>query len=168
MMAKQSAPTKATGGGGYTFADKAAAGFLVQMLKRKCPLEPGLGVIAGLHFETRDIGHVLDDLMLVLKRGLDITNCFVSVKSNRQLTKAGFNKEFVQDAWNEWNGGSGSTFNRSQDILGLIVGQIDEPTFQEWQELQRQASSTTPERLSARLQNAGQLSKVVIAASLQR
>lgn len=79
-MSKQTAPTKATGGGGYTFADKSAAGSLAQMLKRKFPLEPDLGVIAELDFETRDIGHVLDDLMLVLKRGLDVTNCFVSVK----------------------------------------------------------------------------------------
>ena len=157
-MSKQNAPTKATGGGGYTFADKVAAGFLVQMLKRRFPLEPSLGVITELHFETRDIGHVLDDLLLVLKRGLDTTNCFVSVKSNRQLTKEGFSKEFVEDAWREWNGGSGSTFNRSKDILGLIVGVIDESTLQEWQVLQKQASSTTPERLSARLQNDSQLS----------
>jgi len=150
-MSKQSTTTKASGGGGYSFADKVAAGFLAQMLKRRFPLEPDLGVIAELHFETRDIGHVLDDLMLVLKRGLDVTNCFVSVKSNRQITKEGFNKEFVQDAWNEWKSSSGSGFDRSKDILGLIVGQIDDPTLQEWQTLQRQASSTTPERLSARV-----------------
>jgi len=161
VMSKESAPTKATGGGGYTFADKVAGGFLAQMLKRRFPLEPDLGVIAELHFETRDIGHVLDDLMLVLKRGLDVTNCFVSVKSNRQLTKEGFNKEFVQDAWNEWKGSSGSGFDRSKDILGLIVGQIDDPTLQEWQTLQKQASSTTPERLSARLQGDGKSSNKI-------
>jgi hypothetical protein len=152
-MTKKSAPVKATGGGGYTFADKVAAGFLAQMLKRKFPLEPELGVIAELHFETRDIGHVLDDLMLVLKRGFDVANCFVSVKSNRQVTKEGFNKEFVQDAWREWKGRSGSGFDQSKDILGLIVGQIDEPTLQEWQALQKEASSTTPQRLAARLQS---------------
>jgi hypothetical protein len=55
-------------------------------------LEPELGIITELHFEIRDIGNVLDDLQLVLKRGLDATRCFVSVKSNRQLTKNGFNK----------------------------------------------------------------------------
>jgi hypothetical protein len=152
-MSKQTAPTKATGGGGYTFADKVAAGFLAQMLKRKFTLEPDLGVIAELHFETRDIGHVLDDLMLVLKRGLDVTNCFVSVKSNRQLTKDGFNKEFVQDVWREWNGETGSAFDRTKDILGLIVGEVDDTTRLVWQELQKQASSTTPERMSARLQD---------------
>jgi len=157
-MTKNSAPVKATGGGGYTFADKVAAGFLAQMLKRKFPLEPDLGPIADLHFETRDAGHVLDDLRLTLKHGMDATRCLVSVKSNRQLTKAGFNKEFVQDAWEEWNGGRGSKFEPANDIIGLIVGVIDEPTLQEWQELQKQAASTTPDRLSARLSNDAQSS----------
>jgi hypothetical protein len=128
-MSKKRAPVKATGGGGYTFADKVAAGFLAQMLKRKFPLKPDLGVLTELHFETRDAAHVLDDLQLVLKRGPNATRCFVSVKSNRQLTKAGFNKEFVQDAWEEWNGSTGSTFDATKDILGLIVGVIDEPTL---------------------------------------
>ncbi len=128
------------------------------MLKRKFPLEPDLGALTQLHFETRDAAHVLDDLQLVLKRGPNATRCFVSVKSNRQLTKAGFNKEFVQDAWEEWNGSTGSTFDATKDILGLIVGVIDEPTLHDWQELQKQASSTIPDRLSARLQNDGQSS----------
>jgi hypothetical protein len=157
-MSKKSASVKATGGGGYSFADKVAAGFLAQMLRRKFPLEPDLGPIAELHFETRDAGHVLDDLQLTLKRGMDETRCLVSVKSNRQLTKAGFNNEFVHDAWEEWEGGSGSKFDPAKDILGLIVGVIDEPTLHEWQELQKQSSSTTPDRLVARLQNNGQSS----------
>jgi hypothetical protein len=157
-MTKNSAPVKATGGGGYTFADKVAAGFLAQMLGRKFPLEPDLGSIAELHFETRDAGHVLDDLQLTLKRGMDAIRCLVSVKSNRQLTKAGFNSEFAQDAWEEWNGGTGSKFDHAKDILGLIVGVIDEPTLHEWQELQKQAASTTPDRLNARLLNDGQSS----------
>lgn len=157
-MSKMSAPTKATGGGGYTFADKVAAGFLGQMLKRKFPLESDLGVITELHFETRDIGHVLDDLRLTLKRGASETGCVISVKSNRQLTKSGFNSEFVQDAWEEWRGGDGSSFDLAKDIMALVVGVIDEPTLHEWQELQKQASSTTPDRLTARLHNEGQSS----------
>ena len=57
---RKSAPTKVTGGGGYTFADKVAAGFLAQMLKSKFPLGSEFGVITELHFETRDAGHVLE------------------------------------------------------------------------------------------------------------
>jgi len=49
-------------------------------------------------------------------------------------------------------------FDPAKDSLGLIVGVIDEPTLHEWQELQKQASSTTPDRLIARLQTNGQSS----------
>jgi hypothetical protein len=157
-MSKDVASTKATGGGGYTFADKVAAGFLAQMLRRKFPLEPELGAMSALHFETRDVGNVLDDLLLILKHGQDETTCAVSVKSNRQLTKAGFNAEFVRDAWEQWQRGAGSGFDPLEDILGLIAGIIDEPTLHEWQELQKQAASTTPDRLVARLKDDGQLS----------
>ena len=157
-MPKDAAPTKATGGGGYTFADKVAAGFLAQMLRRKFPLETEFGPISALHFETRDVGNVLDDLLLILKRGQDETRCAVSVKSNRQLSKAGFNAEFVQDAWEQRQGGEGADFDPEKDMLGLIVGVIDEPTLHEWQELQKQAASTTPDRLAARLKNDGQSS----------
>ena len=169
-MSKNAASTKATGGGGYTFADKVAAAFLAQMLKRKFPIEADFGPITELHFETRDVGNPLDDLMLTLKRGQDVTRCAVSVKSTRQLTKAGFNSEFVGDAWEQWQGGGGSDFDREKDILGLIVGVIDEPTLHEWQELQKQAASTTPERLSARLHNEGQSSAIqrAIFESLRR
>jgi hypothetical protein len=134
-MSRNSAPTKATGGGGYTFADKVAAAFLAQMLKRALPVEPEFGAISELHFEARDTGQVLDDLRLVLTRGTESTRSAISVKSNRQLTKAGFNAEFVQDAWEQWNSAG---FNKQTDLLGLIVGVIDGPTLEEWRELQKQ------------------------------
>jgi hypothetical protein len=105
-MPRESAPTKATGGGGYTFADKVAAGFLAQLLQRAFPLGPDFGPVSEVHFEARDTGQILDDLLLVLKRGTDTTRCAISVKSNRQLAKNGFDAEFVQDAWDQWNGGA--------------------------------------------------------------
>jgi hypothetical protein len=72
--------------------------FLVQLLKRTFPLEPDFGPVAEVHFEARDAGQILDDLLLILKRGTEATRCAISVKSNRQLSKAGFNDEFVRDA----------------------------------------------------------------------
>jgi hypothetical protein len=169
-MTKDRASTKATGGGGYTFADKVAAAFLAQMLKRAFPLEVDLGVVTQLHFETSDTGHVLDDLELILTRGVDATRCLVSVKSNRQLTKNGFNGEFVQDVWDEWRGSAGSKFDSTKDILCLIAGVIDEATLHEWMELQKQAVSTPPDRLSERLYSNGQSSKTqrAIFESLRR
>ena len=166
-MSRESAPTKATGGGGYTFADKVAAAFLAQMLKRVFPVEPELGAISQLHFETRDTGQILDDLRLVLSRGTESTRCAISVKSNRQLTKAGFNEEFVGDAWEEWNRPG---FSKEADLLGLVIGVIGAPTLEEWRELQKQSFAATPERMVQRLTDANQSSAVqrAIFESLRR
>jgi hypothetical protein len=94
--------------GGFTFADKVAAGFLAEMLRRAFPIEPGFGPIADVHFDARDSEQILDDLLLGLKRGTGATRCAISVRSNRQLTKAGFSDDFVRDAWEQWNGADGS------------------------------------------------------------
>src|SRR5271154_5877463 len=113
---RESGPTKSTGGGGYTFADKVAAGFLVRMLNRSLPIEPQRGPIIGLHFETRDAGQILDDLSLDLVQGTHKTRCVISVKSNRQLTTtSGFNSEFVEDAWEQWRRPSSSQFDPNAD-----------------------------------------------------
>jgi hypothetical protein len=158
-MARASAPTKSTGGGGYTFADKVAAAFLAQMLKRAFPLETELGPIVGLHFETRESGQVLDDFLLILQRGTDTTRCVISVKSNRQLTNSGFSQEFVADAWEQRRRPASPNFNPETDLLGLTVGAIQDSTFHEWLELLKQVTSTTPERIVERLAtSAGQTS----------
>jgi hypothetical protein len=156
-MPRNSAPTKATGGGGYTFADKVATAFLAQMLKRAFPVEPEFGPIAELHFEARDTGQILDDLWLVLKRGTEATRCAISVKSNRLLTRAGFNGEFVGDAREQWNSAG---FNKETDLLGLIVGVIDAPTLEEWRELQKQDFAATPPRMVQRLADSQQSSAI--------
>ena len=157
-MPRESAPTKATGGGGFTFADKVAAGFLVQLLKRAFPMEPGFGSIAEIHFEARDSGQILDDLLLILKHGNATTRCAISVKSNRQLTASGFNDEFIRDAWEQWNGEAGPNFNRETDLLGLIVGVIGSQILEEWRGLQKQDFATTPERMVQRLADSQQSS----------
>ena len=89
-MTRKSAPTKATGGGGYTFADKVAAAFLAQMLKGSYPFGQGFGRIAETHFEARDIGAILDDLLLILDPNANRTECAISIKSARPLTERGF------------------------------------------------------------------------------
>src|SRR5436190_9625820 len=150
MTSRQRATTKESGGEGFTFADKVAAGFLAQMLRRQFPLEPELGSITEVHFETRDADHILDDLLLVLNNGSRETRCALSVKSNRQLTNKGFDRTFVEDAWAQRNC-SQSGVKPKTDILGLIVGAISDRTLHQWRELQKQAVSTTPERLIERL-----------------
>ena len=156
---RESASAKSTGGGGYTFADKVAAGFLVRILNRSLPIEPERGPIVALHFETRDAGQILDDLSLDLAHANHKTRCVISVKSNRQLTTtSGFNAEFVADAWEQWRRHPSSQFDRDRDLLGLGVGSISTSAYHEWQELSAQAVNSTPERMVARLANPGQTS----------
>ncbi len=118
-MARKRATTKATGGGGYTFADNVAAEFLVHMLRGSTPFDQAFGPPTGIHFETRDSGHILDDLLVALGAGDGVTRGAVSIKSGRQLTAAGFSDEFVQDAWGEWQRPG---FDINADLLVLIVG----------------------------------------------
>jgi hypothetical protein len=90
-------------------------------------LRPELGSIAEVHYETRDAGQALNDLMLVL-RWAETTKCGGSVKSDRQLTSAGFNGEFVQgNAWDQRRGAAGLNFDPVTDILCLVIGVIDDP-----------------------------------------
>ena len=157
MPSKRSS-TAATGGKGFTFADKVAAAFLVQMLARAFPLEPSLGLITELHFETKESGRSLDDLHLLLQSGSQVSRWSISVKSNRQLTRNGFNATFVQDAWAEWRNEEGSGFDQTSDLLGIVTGVVGEGPLQDWEEVRKEASSPTPERFLLRLEGAKQIS----------
>src|SRR6266568_2177376 len=66
---RKRASVKSTGGGGFTFADKVGAHFLVELLRAGAPLGAGEGQIVELHFETSESGWLLDDQLLVLRNG---------------------------------------------------------------------------------------------------
>ena len=135
-MPRNTAATYATGGGGFTFADKVAAAFLAQMLRCSFPLEPEAGSIRELHFEARDVGVVLDDFLLVLGHTGTRRRCAISVKSNSQLTRTGFSAGFAEDAWDQWRQAPSAHFDASTDLLGLVVGVAEDISLQEWRELQ--------------------------------
>ena len=147
VMPRQRASTLATGGGGYTFADKVAAAFLTQMLKRIAPFDTDLGPLFELHFETRESDQLLDDLRLILDAAAQNAGA-VSVKIAAQLGSHGFSKEFVADAWEHTQQAS---FDYTSDLLVLVLGAINDGALQEWRKIETQASHTTPERLVERL-----------------
>lgn len=147
-MARKRAPTKATGGGGYTFADRVSAGFLVQILRRALPLGADAGPIRSVHFETGESGWIFDDLLLVFQHQQQTTRCAVSIKSNVQLSTAGLDRQVVHDAWEQLRS---PQFNPRTDLMLLIVGTLGERAGEQWRQLQQQAAATTPERLVARL-----------------
>jgi hypothetical protein len=164
-MPRKTAPTKATGGGGYTFADKVAAAHLAYMLKGAYPFGQESGRIAEVHFETRDTGAILDDLLLIMDRSPEPGKCAISVKSGRALTERGFSGEFSRDAWAQWRAAS---FNPDTDFLGLVVGNVGSRALEQWNRLQEEAASAPGERLVARLETDRQLSGIqrAIFASL--
>jgi hypothetical protein len=151
-MAREKARTKSTGGGGFTFADKIAAGFLARMLRRQLFLGGDVGPVTEIDFETSESGNPLDDLQLTLGHGQQITRIFLSVKSNRQLTTAGFDAEFVADAWEQSTAvPKRKPFDPEVDLLGLTAGMVEEDALHAWTTLQREAVDTTPQRLLDRL-----------------
>jgi hypothetical protein len=155
---RESSSAAATGGKGYTFADKVAAGFLVQMLARAFPLEAALGFITELHFETKESGRNLDDLHLVPQTSAGGVRWSVSIKSNRQLSGNGFNKTLVGDLWADWSEKRGASFDPSSDVYGLITGALADGPLHDWEELRREAADTTPERFLRRIDGERQIS----------
>lgn len=91
------ASTKSTGGGGFTFADKVAGWFLIQVLGRKFPFESEPGPLTELHFETSESGNALDDLMLVMSR--DVVSLRLGTFGNNIEQPDGLQKcEHVENA----------------------------------------------------------------------
>src|ERR1035437_4534531 len=94
-MATDKAPVKVTGGGVFGFADRVNGWFLAHLLAGGLPLGPAFGVVTKLDFEVRDKGWLLTDLVITLDRNGEISRCALSIKSNEQVTTAGFPSDFV-------------------------------------------------------------------------
>ncbi|MDT7043667.1 hypothetical protein [Candidatus Nitronereus thalassa] len=120
-MPKKNATPKQTGGGGFNFEDKVTAYFLACILRDKPPLDPNLGTIHRIDFQTRPIGWYLDDLLLTLTDTEKKRFCGFSIKSNSQFTVNGAPREFVSSAWEQFLHEGTTEFNRDDDILGIIT-----------------------------------------------
>jgi len=155
---KKRAPVKATGGAGFTFADKVGAYFLLDLLRGGIPLGPDAGPIAALHFETRESGWLIDDQLLVMKNAEREGCCAVSVKSDSRLTASGLDQEFVSDAWRQWDGVEGASFDSEKDFLGLATRTVAPQVAKDWNEILREAQEGEPFRVAERLRAEGQMS----------
>lgn len=151
-------PVKSTGGGGFSFADKVGAHFLVEMLRCGTPLGDKAGPLAEIHFEVKESGWVLDDLLLVAGNMSRTERCAVSIKSNVRLTGRGLDKEFVSEAWEQWYGVPGSPFKREQDYLGLATVPPPSSVERDWNALMVEARGTAPDRFALRVKGRSQLS----------
>ena len=158
-MASEKAPVKTTGGGGFGFADKVGAFFLVNMLSGGFPLGLSRGTVSQLDFEARDRGWLLDDLLITSSSNASTTHCALSIKSNEQVTASGFPIDFTASIWEQARQTSPAVFQMDRDLLALGVSRIATAAETAWDLLLRQALETDAERLIERLQeNSGQSS----------
>src|SRR3712207_1697515 len=123
-MSKNIAPPKLTGGGGFVFEDKVAAYFLVCLLSGETPLDPSIGMISRVDFQTRADGWFLDDILLTLTTRGGIRRCALSVKSNQQFSGPSAPAEFVRAAWEQFLHHGSSVFERTSDYLGLVTAPL--------------------------------------------
>lgn len=120
-MARQAAPTSLTGGGGFGFEDQVAAVALLDMVSGRHFLDSSLGLVTQVHWQGRDLGWLLDDLVLELKNGADGQHfAAISIKSDRQVTSGGFPANFVHDVWELWLK-PGAPFVQGRDVFVLAV-----------------------------------------------
>jgi hypothetical protein len=150
-MAKATATTKQTGGGGYSFEDKVTARFMAMMLAGEPPLGEESGLIRRIDLQNSADGWRLDDSVLTLGGPSGESRLALSIKSDQQLTERGFPDEFVTAVWEQWLGKGTTVFDRSRDHLGLVVGSISLKVRKAWHDLLAQALDADPHRLLSRL-----------------
>jgi hypothetical protein len=154
------APPKATAGGGFVFEDNVAAYFLSFLLTGRPPLDPALGIVSRIDFQTRADGWLVDDILLTLASDGGTRQCAFSVKSGPQFTTGGASKEFVAVAWRQFLHEGTTRFTKSRDRLGLITRPLPDDLLSELDELLKMARTEDPADLPVRLGVPGYASPV--------
>jgi hypothetical protein len=150
-MAREVAPPKVTGGGGFVFEDKVAAYFLSCLLSGQPLLNPELGTLSRIDFQTGVDRWFLDDILLTLVFNGETRQCAFSIKSNQQFTQNAAPSEFVSRAWEQFLHQGTLRFNRDRDLLGLGVSSLPQNLADQLYELLHWARHQDPESLPGRL-----------------
>ena len=150
-MSRHVAPPRFTGGSGFTFEDKVAAYFLSFLLTGQPPLNPALGIISRIDFQTGADGWLLDDMLIALVSGGETRQCAFSVKSGQQFTDGKASKKFVAVAWRQFLHEDTTCFTKSRDRLGLITRPLPDDLLAELYALLEMARTQDPADLPARL-----------------
>ncbi len=151
-MPKEVSTPKQSGGGGYTFADKVSASYLLKMLAGRLPLDAEDGQIESVRFEKRVDGWFLDDLVLFLRR-LDGETAAVaiSVKSNAQITEDGFPADFTRAVWEQRLHVQTDKFDPSADYLALATSPLNIDVKSAWDGLLTKAIDADPAEFADRI-----------------
>ncbi len=159
-MAKRLSPVKLTGGGGFAFEDAIAAYFAVHMLSSSKYLGAEFGCVTAIDFQARDLGWLLDDLVITFASSNGPRSLAISVKSDKQVTRNGFPPDFVRAAWEQWLGIEPAAFKQDRDLLALAAGELADGIRSEWNQICKAAGETSADRMVQRLTTPGQSSKV--------
>ena len=151
-MGKKKAPANLTGGAGFRYEDYIAARFLLDLLAGTNSLGPDFGKITSVDWQARDAGWLADDLAISCTLPNGDRTAGISIKSDRQVTNAGFPKEFVEISWAHWLGeGTSRKLREDKDAVVLVTGRLAQDVEAAWSKTLSEALQTTPQRMVARL-----------------
>jgi hypothetical protein len=151
-MLKKKAPVQLTAGTGFRNENCIAARFLLDLLAGTNTLGVDFGKIDRVQWQGRDLGWLADDLVIECSLSTGKHAAGISIKSDRQVTSAGFPPDFVGIAWAQWLGVKTERVLRgSDDAVALMVGSLSQDIEEAWSNLLSDARRTTPDRMLARL-----------------
>ncbi len=148
---KKKAPVQLTAGTGFRNENCIAARFLLDLLAGSNTLGADFGKIDRVQWQGRDLGWLADDLVIECS-ATGKRSAGISIKSDRQVTGAGFPPDFVATAWMQWFGvKTERILCDSDDAVVLMVGSLSHDVEDAWSNLISDALITTPDRMLARL-----------------
>jgi hypothetical protein len=149
---KRKAPVQLTGGIGFRNENCVAARLLLDLLAGTNALGVDFGKIDRAHWQGRDLGWLADDLVVNCTSPAGKHSVGISLKSDRQVTSAGFPSNFVGIAWAQWLGvETDRVLRNSDDAIALMSGSLAHDVEDAWSNMLADALNTTPERMVARL-----------------
>lgn len=123
MDARTTASPYSTGGGGYRYEHMVAAAYLAAMIRGEST--PGVdGMVTEVKFQQQGAGHLLDDLVVVFDRDGSAHRLSLQAKSNLPVGMSSDFKSVIADCWQMFAGGEGITFDRSADLLGIVLPRL--------------------------------------------
>ncbi|WP_315837572.1 ATP-binding protein [Bradyrhizobium prioriisuperbiae] len=149
---KKKAPVQLTAGTGFRNENCIGARFLLDLLAGTNTLGVDFGRIDRLQWQGRDLGWLADDLAIECSAATGKRAAGISIKSDRQVTGAGFPPDFAATAWAQWFGVKTECALRgSDDAVVLMVGSLSHDIEDAWSNLLGDTLRTTPDRMLARL-----------------
>jgi hypothetical protein len=149
---KKKAPVQLTAGTGFRNENCIAARFLLDLLAGTNTFGVDFGKTDRVQWQGRDLGWLADDLAIECSASTGKRAAGISIKSDRQVTSAGFPPDFVATAWAQWFGVKTERVLRgSNDAVVLMVGSLSQDVEDAWSNLLSDALRTIPDRMLARL-----------------